>query len=91
MHIENLWDATQEAEDAEFDIKISEIEKSITKLEEARDRETDAIDAMIDKLQEYCDQWENITSAYEEQQDDLIAAQMGQSSSHPDESNGRNL
>ena len=31
---------------------------------------------MIDKLQEYCDQWENITSAYEEQQDDLIAAQM---------------
>lgn len=71
-----IRDATQEAEDAEFDIKISEIEKSITKLEEARDRETDAIDAMIDKLQEYCDQWENITSAYEEQQDNLIAAQM---------------
>lgn len=71
-----IKDASQEVENAEFEVKIAEIEKAITKLEEARDAETDAIDDMIDKLKEYRDQWNDITSAYEETQEDLLAAQM---------------
>lgn len=73
---QSIRSAQQEAENAEFEIKIAEIEKAITKLEEARDKETDAIDAMIQKLKDYRDQWNDITSAYEEAQEDLIAQQM---------------
>lgn len=69
-------DARQEAENAELEIKIAEIEKAISKLEEARDKELEAIDEMISKLQEYRDWWQDITSAYEEEQENLIAAQI---------------
>lgn len=71
-----IRDAEQEAENQKFQVQIADIEKSITKLEQARDAETDAIDAMIDKLEEYREQWNDITSAYEESQEDLIAAQI---------------
>lgn len=71
-----MKDAQQEVEDAEFDIQIADIESSISKLEEARDTETAAIDAMIEKLQEYKEQWTDISSAYEEEQENLIAAQI---------------
>ncbi len=72
----SIRDAGQEVENAEYELKILEIENEITKLEQARDRETNAIDAMIDKLEAYKDQWNDITSAYEESQEDLMAEQM---------------
>ncbi len=71
-----IRDAENEAENARHEIQISEIEKSITLLEKSRDAETDAIDDMIDKLQEYKEAWNDITSAYEESQEDLLAAQF---------------
>lgn len=71
-----IRDAQQEAEDAEFEIKISEIEKSITMLEEARDRELEAIDEMIERLEEYKEYWNDITTEYEERQEELLAAQI---------------
>ena len=69
-------DAQQEVENAELDIQIAEIDSSVSRLEEARDAETDAIDAMIEKLEEYKEQWADISSAYEEEQENLIAAQI---------------
>ena len=66
----------EDVDKARYQIRISEIEKSITKLEEARDRETEAIDEMIDRLQDYKDSWQDITSAYAESQEDLLAAQI---------------
>lgn len=68
--------AQDEVADAQYQIQISEIEKSISLLEEARDKEIDAIDEMISKLQDYKNSWQDITSAYVEQQEDLIAAQV---------------
>ncbi len=69
-------DAQQEVENAKLDIEIAEIDASISRLEEARDTETAAIDAMIEKLEEYKEQWTDISSAYEEEQENLIAAQI---------------
>lgn len=71
-----IRDAENEAENVKYEIQISEIEKSISELEQTRDAETDAIDDMIDKLQEYKEAWNDITSAYEESQEDLLAAQF---------------
>ena len=71
-----IRDAKEKVDDTRYEIQISQIEKTISKLEEARDTETDAIDDMISKLNEYKDAWNNITSAYVEKQEDLIAAQI---------------
>ncbi|MCM1247627.1 MAG: hypothetical protein NC251_04265 [Lachnoclostridium sp.] len=71
-----IRDAEDEAANVRYEIQVSEIEKGITKLEEARDAQTGAIDDMIDKLQDYKEQWSNITSTYEEEQEDLFAAQL---------------
>lgn len=72
----NIRNSEDEVADAQYQIRISEIEKSISKLEEARDRETKSIDEMIDKLQDYKDAWQDITSAYAEEQENLIAEQI---------------
>ncbi|MCM1100149.1 MAG: hypothetical protein NC079_00640 [Clostridium sp.] len=71
-----LRDAETTVENAEYEIRISKIEKGVTELEQARDAETAAIDDMIDSLREYREQWNDITSAYEENQENLIAAQI---------------
>ena len=68
--------AEDEVSDAQYQIRISEIEKSISKLEEARDNETSAIDDMISKLNEYANEWKNIANEYTWAQEDLIAEQI---------------
>lgn len=73
---QSIRNAQEDVDNARYDIKISEIEKSISNLEEARDKQTDAIDQMISNLEAYKDSWNNITSAYEEEQENLIAAQI---------------
>ena len=73
---QSIRDAQEDVDNARYDIKISEIEKTISNLEEARDKQTDAIDEMISDLEAYKDAWKDITSAYEEEQEELIAAQM---------------
>lgn len=71
-----IRDAQNNLEDKEYEIKISEIEKSIEKLEEARDRELEAIDEMIERLEGYKEYWNEISSEYENQQEELLAAQI---------------
>ena len=71
-----IKDAGKNVEDAKLEIQIAELNKSISKLEEARDRETAAFDERISKLKEYKDSWSNFTSAYEEEQDNMLAAQI---------------
>lgn len=73
---QSIRDARKNADDAKYNNQIAEIAKSISKLEEARDQETSAIDAMISNLEEYKDAWSDITSAYKEEQEDLLAAQF---------------
>lgn len=73
---QSIRDAQKSADDAKYENQIAEIEKSISKLENARDQETSAIDAMISNLEEYKDAWSDVTSAYKEEQEDLIAAQF---------------
>ena len=73
---QSIRDAQENVDNAGYDIKIAEIDKSISNLEEARDKETDAIDEMISNLEAYKDAWNDITSAYEEEQENLIAAQI---------------
>lgn len=85
----SIRDAQQDVDSVRYDIQISEIEKSISKLEEARDNQTGAIDEMISKLEEYKDAWNDITSAYEDAQEDLIASQILGSNWETDILNGR--
>lgn len=84
-----IRDAKANVDDTRYEIQISQIEKMISKLEEARDNETDAIDDMISKLNEYKDAWNSITSAYAEKQENLIAAQILGSGWEADILNGR--
>ena len=73
---QSIRDAQENVDNAGYDIRIAEIDKSISKLEEARDKETNAIDEMISNLESYRDAWNDATSAYEEEQENLIAAQI---------------
>ena len=73
---DSIRSAQQEVDNAGYDIKISEFEKSISNLEDARDKETDAIEEMISNLEAYKDAWNDVTSAYEEEQENLFAAQI---------------
>ena len=72
----SIRDAQEDVDNARYDIKISEIEKTISNLEEARDKQTNAIDDMISDLEAYKDAWNDVTSAYEEEQENLFAAQI---------------
>lgn len=71
-----IREAQEDVDQSKYEIRISEIEKSISALEEARDKETDTIQEMIDRLEDYKDAWKDITSAYAEAQEDLLAAQF---------------
>lgn len=86
---QSIRDAQENVDNAGYDIRIAEIDKSISKLEEARDKETNAIDEMISNLESYKDAWNDITSAYEEEQENLIAAQILGADWETDILNGR--
>ncbi len=86
---QSIRDAQENVDSAGYDIKISKIEKSISNLEEARDKETNAIDEMISNLEAYKDAWNDVTSAYEEEQENLIAAQILGADWESDILNGR--
>ena len=86
---QSIRDAQENVDNARYDIRIAEIDKSISKLEEARDKETNAIDEMISNLESYKDAWNDITSAYEEEQENLIAAQILGADWETDILNGR--
>ena len=86
---QSIRDAQENVDNAGYDIKIAEIDKSISNLEEARDKETDAIDEMISDLEAYRDAWNDVTSAYEEEQENLFAAQILGAAWETDILNGR--
>ncbi len=71
-----LRDAKTQVEDARLQIKIAEIEQAVTDLEEARDREKASLDGMILSLEHYRDQWKQISTAYEEAQENQLAAMI---------------
>ncbi|MDE5588607.1 MAG: hypothetical protein K2J60_05635, partial [Acetatifactor sp.] len=86
---QSIRDAQENVDNARYDIRIAEIDKSISKLEEARDKETNAIDEMISNLESYKDAWNDVTSAYEEEQENLFAAQILGADWEADILNGR--
>lgn len=86
---QSIRDAQENVDNAKYNIQISEIENSISKLEEARDKQTDAIEDMISDLEAYKDAWKDITSAYEDEQENLIAAQILGANWENDILNGR--
>ena len=86
---QSIRDAQEDVDNARYDIKIAEIEKTISNLEEARDKQTNAIDDMISNLESYKDAWNDVTSAYEEEQENLIAAQVLGANWETDILNGR--
>ena len=86
---QSIRDAQENVDNARYDIQISKIEKSISNLEEARDKETDAIDEMISNLESYKDAWNDVTSAYEVEQENLFAAQILGADWEADILNGR--
>ena len=86
---QSIRDAQESVDNARYDIQISKIDKSISNLEEARDKETDAIDEMISNLESYKDAWNDVTSAYEEEQENLFAAQILGADWEADILNGR--
>ncbi len=71
-----LRDAKTQVEDARLQIKTAEIEQAVTDLEEARDREKASLDGMILSLEHYRDQWSQISTAYEEAQENQLAAMI---------------
>ncbi|MDE5590124.1 MAG: hypothetical protein K2J60_13475 [Acetatifactor sp.] len=86
---QSIRDAQESVDSARYDIKISEIEKTISNLEESRDRQTNAIDEMISNLEAYKNAWNDVTSAYEEEQENLFAAQILGADWETDILNGR--
>ena len=86
---QSIRDAQEDVDDVRYDIQLSKIDNSISNLEEARDKEADAIDEMISNLESYKDAWNDITSAYEEEQENLIAAQILGADWEADILNGR--
>lgn len=87
---QSIRDARKKTDNAKYNNQIAEIAKSISKLEEARNQETNVLDEMISSLEEYKDAWSDITSAYKEEQEDLIAAQMLGANWENDILNGKN-
>ena len=71
-----LRDAKTQVEDARLQIKTAELEQAVTDLEEARDREKASLDHMILSLEHYRDQWSQISTAYEEAQENQLAAMI---------------
>ena len=71
-----LRDAGTQVEDARLQIKTAELEQAVTDLEEARDREKASLDHMILNLEHYRDQWSQISTAYEEAQENQLAAMI---------------
>ena len=71
-----LRDAKTQVEDARLQIKTAELEQAVTDLEEARDREKASLDHMILNLEHYRDQWSQISTAYEEAQENQLAAMI---------------
>ena len=71
-----LRDAKTQVEDTRLQIQMAEIDKSVAGLEEMRDSQKAAIDSMISDLENYKEQWNHISTAYEEAQDSQLAAMI---------------
>ena len=71
------WQADAEAiKEAQDDLDQFMKEKEISDLEEKRDKELEAIDNQIKKWEEYQDAWSDISSQYEDAQDQMVLAQL---------------
>ena len=60
-----IREAQKEVQDLQFEEVIAGLEK-----------EKDALDKDIQKLEDYKDQWESVTDKYQKEQDELLAAQI---------------
>lgn len=69
-------DAQNELDDQLFDMRIRDLEKQIEDLEKALEDATETIDEQINALNEYRDNWSDISSAYEESQNRIYAASI---------------
>lgn len=80
MHYVSDPNAVRDAEnsiaDARLNIRTAEIDSAISRLERQRDSEKSAIDEIIRNLEAYKAKWSEVSSAFEEAQEDQLAAEI---------------
>lgn len=86
---QSIRDAENNLADQEFQLNLSRLESQIESLKEELEKATDSIDLQIEALQSYKDKWNEISSAYEDQQNKLIAAEIMGADWEKDVLNGR--
>lgn len=69
-------DAENSVADARLNIRTAEIDSAISRLERQRDSEKSAIDEIIRNLEAYKAKWSEVSSAFEEAQEDQLAAEI---------------
>lgn len=80
MHYVSDSNAVRDAEnsvaDARLNVRTAEIDSAISRLERQRDSEKSAIDEIIRNLEAYKAKWSEVSSAFEEAQEDQLAAEI---------------
>lgn len=74
--LKGIADAQENVRKAEVDKTVSELQKKITKLQEAMKRETDTIDEQIKKLNEYSEEWGKVSTKLQEAIEDQRALEI---------------
>lgn len=69
-------DAENSVADARLNVRTAEIDSAISRLERQRDSEKSAIDEIIRNLEAYKAKWSEVSSAFEEAQEDQLAAEI---------------
>lgn len=73
---QNIRDKQSDPDDAQYQMKIQEIENQISSLEDKMDELTGNIDKQIDDLNAYKDQWDSVAEQFGYAQDQIIASEV---------------
>lgn len=74
--LKGIQDAQENVRKAQLDKTVSDLQKKITTLQDAMKKETDVIDAQIKKLNEYAEQWGEVSSKLQNAIEDQRAAEI---------------
>lgn len=74
--LKGIQDAQENVRKAQLDKTVSDLQKKITTLQDAMKKETDVIDEQIKKLNEYAEQWGEVSSKLQNAIEDQRAAEI---------------
>lgn len=74
--LKGIQDAQENVRKAQLDKTVSDLQKRITSLQDAMKKETDVIDEQIKKLNEYAEQWGEVSSKLQNAIEDQRAAEI---------------